>query len=464
MRAVRLALTAACACLLVAPAAAQAAGTVTVGSSGGKLTVRFEEGADVENNMTLTSAPGSVVVHDSADTITTAAGICQGSGTTTVTCTSPDIAGSQAVLGTFDDRIDIVGPLDALVFGDSGNDTMSSAAATVTTPGDSAIMSGGTGDDIITGGAGQDGGAGGPGTDLISLGSGDDEGEGNEGPGDVIDLGDGNDYAFLTAADENGDSYRGGPGLDIIEQNTGSTPPIALALDLAGGSLGGTNSPSASVTGFEDVFLSSQASSTVLGTADANRIVASTGADTVDPGAGPDYLELLNGDDRALVRDGFPDYVACGEGTDSAEVDQLDTTEGCESVAAAPVRPAAADADPPGCEIRTLRASLTRTALLRRGVRPTVSCDEAVQLELRLLGRARRGRGGRLQIARAGDLVLAETALPLDAAPRKARLRVAKRLRRAMPRSARLRLVVVATDRFGNSQTLTRRITVRRKR
>jgi hypothetical protein len=145
-------------------------------------------------------------------------------------------------------------------------------------------------------------------------------------------------------------------------------------------------------------------------------------------------------------------------------VDQLDTTEGCESVAAAPVRPAAADADPPGCEIRTLRASLTRTALLRRGVRPTVSCDEAVQLELRLLGRARRGRGGRLQIARAGDLVLAETALPLDAAPRKARLRVAKRLRRAMPRSARLRLVVVATDRFGNSQTLTRRITVRRKR
>ena len=32
-----------------------------------------------------------------------------------------------------------------------------------------------------------------------------------------------------------------------------------------------------------------------------------------------------------------------------------------------------------------------------------------------------------------------------------ARLRVAKRLRRAMPRSTRLRLVVVATDRFGNS-------------
>ena len=44
MRAVRLALSAACACMLAAPAAAQAAGTVTVGSSGGKLTVRFEEG------------------------------------------------------------------------------------------------------------------------------------------------------------------------------------------------------------------------------------------------------------------------------------------------------------------------------------------------------------------------------------------------------------------------------------
>ena len=114
------------------------------------------------------------------------------------------------------------------------------------------------------------------------------------------------------------------------------------------------------MTGFEDVFLSSQASSTVIGTADANRDdVASTGADTVDPGGGPDYLELLNGDDRALVRDGFPDYVACGEGNDSAEVDQLDTTEGCESVAAAPVRPAAADADPPGCEIQ--RASAHRS-------------------------------------------------------------------------------------------------------
>ena len=138
--------------------------------------------------MTLTSAPGSVVVHDSADTITTAAGICQGSGTTTVTCTSPDIVGSQAVLGTFDDRIDIVEPLDALVFGDSGNDTDELHRR----DGDHA---GRLGDDQRRPGRrhhhrrrGAGRRAGRPGTDLISLGSGDDEGEGNEGPGDVIDL------------------------------------------------------------------------------------------------------------------------------------------------------------------------------------------------------------------------------------------------------------------------------------
>jgi RTX calcium-binding nonapeptide repeat (4 copies) len=390
--------------------------------------------------------------------------MCEGSGTTTVTCTSSAIADSQAVLGAFDDRLAAVGPLPTLVFGDSGNDTLTTTAATVTTPGARAIMIGGTGDDIITGGNGQDGGAGGPGTDLITLGGGDDEGEGNEGPGDVIDLGAGNDYAYLTGADENGDSYRGGAGLDIVEHNVGTTPPVALTLNLAAGMLSGTNSPSGTVTGFEDVFLASQASSTVTGTADANKIVASTGADTVNPGAGPDFLDLLSGNDRALVRDGFPDYVACGEGTDSAEVDQLDTTEGCEAVAAATVRPVAADTDPPGCDIQGLRTSLTRTVLLRRGVRSTVSCDEPVALELRLLARARRGRGGRLVIARASDLVLAEAALGLDAAARTTRLRVTRRLRRAFPRSARIRLVVAATDRFGNVQRLERRIRVRRSR
>ena len=160
-----------------------------------------------------------------------------------------------------------------------------------------------------------------------------------------------------------------------------------------------------------------------------------------------------------LTRDGFPDSVLCGGGVDSAEVDQLDLAVGCESVTVAQVRPAAVELGSPGCTIAAVRARVARRTLLRRGLRGAVECARPASLEVRLLASAGRRRGG-IGIARAGDVLLAERSLPLAGGRRAVRLRVARRLRRAIPRSARLRLQVIARDEFGNAQIVTRRLRV----
>ena len=88
-----------------------------------------------------------------------------------------------------------------------------------------------------------------------------------------------------------------------------------------------------------------------------------------------------------------------------------------------------------------------------------MSCAQPARVEVRLLARVA-PRGGKLGPARAGDVVLAERALPLAAGRRTVRLRVTRRLRRAIPRSTRLRLQVVARDEFGNVQVVSKRVRV----
>jgi hypothetical protein len=163
--------------------------------------------------------------------------------------------------------------------------------------------------------------------------------------------------------------------------------------------------------------------------------------------------------DRALVRDGSADFVRCGPGDDSAEVDQLDTTVDCENVAVAQVRPAAAELGSPACTIASVRSRVARKSLLKRGLRPAVECARPASLEVRLLASAA-PRGGGIGVARAGDVVLAERSLPLAGGRRTVRLRVIRRLRASVPRTAKLRLQVVARDEFGNTQVVTKRLRV----
>jgi hypothetical protein len=265
------------------------------------------------------------------------------------------------------------------------------------------------------------------------------------------------------AGDGVGDRYEGGPGIDELATGAPDAPPADLVLDLAAGTIGGANVAAATATGFEDVSASGHASTTIRGTPGGNSIETREGADTVDPGAGSDFLVLGGGADRALVRDGFADSVRCGPGQDSAEVDQLDTAVGCDAVAVAFVRPAAAAGAPPGCVLAPAKSRVSRSVLIRRGLRRAVDCAAPASLEVRLLGAAA-ARRGELGLARAGDIVLAERSLPLAGGRRSFRLRVARRLRGAIGRTARLRLEVVARDEFGNVQVLRKRLRVTARR
>ncbi len=439
--------------LLLVPATAGAAGTVQVATS----VVVFEAGAGVANDLAVTATPDSVTYTDSADIINEADAACEGNGTNTVTCSLPGLTLAGAELLDMNDRLRAAGPVAVAVRGGAGDDEL-----TVLVAPDffASSVEGGDGNDRITGGEGGESVEGNAGIDAIATGGGNDSVNAGPGDGDTVDLGPGNDSASVRVDDGAGDTVAGGPGLDrLISSTLSGAPPVDLVLDLAAGTIGGTNTASAAVTGFEDADLFGHATTNVRGTSGSNSISTFDGSDTVDPGAGSDFLTLGAGADRALVRDGFADFVNCGEGDDSAEVDQLDTVSGCESVVVAQVRPAAAELGSPGCAIASVRARIARKALLRRGLRGAVECARPASLQVRLLAGAAR-RGGGIGVARAGDVVLAERSLPLAGGRRTLLLRVIKRLRASVPRTARLRLQVVARDEFGNTQVVTRRLRV----
>lgn len=189
-------------------------------------------------------------------------------------------------------------------------------------------------------------------------------------------------------------------------------------------------------------------------------LAAGGGADVVIGGLGVDELSGDAGNDDVRVRDGIQDVVRCGDGVDSVDADTLDDVNGdCEAVTRTPTLA------PPG-------ASAARDRLA-----PRVEVGAAV--------RQRIGRSRRLRVfasstesgyvAASGALSIDGLALPLNVFRRpitvagagaelvvtltRARWRQALRaLRRRRP--VTVRLIVVATDRAGNSRQA-RPLTVR---
>lgn len=452
----RTALSVACAGLMAVPAIAQAAGTVAIGGDA----VNFQAAPGVANDVTMTATAQSVTVTDAAEVINEGDANCAGNGTNTVTCTQAGLTEARAMLEDMNDRLRGTGTLRVLVQGGAGDDDLTVLNEAPRVPGLTTFVLGDEGNDRITTGEGDEGANGGPGTDSIAMGGGNDSADGGPGDGDTVDLGAGNDSVFFLINDGVGEAYVGGPGLDEVDVlRSGSVVPAELVVDLAAGTVAENGVALASAVGFEDAFASGYANTNVRGTSGSNAIETANDINTVDPGAGSDFVSLGVGADRALVRDGFADFVRCGPGVDSAEVDQLDSVIDCENVSLAQVRPAGARLGPPGCEISSVRSRVRRSVLIKRGLRAAVSCAQPATVEVRLLARAAPRRGV-LGLARAGDVVLAERALPLAAGRRTVRLRVTRRLRKAIPRSARLRLQVVARDEFGNVQIVTKRVRV----
>jgi VCBS repeat protein len=103
-----------------------------------------------------------------------------------------------------------------------------------------------------------------------------------------------------------------------------------------------------------------------------------------------------------------------------------------------------------------LAGTIKRATFLKRGVRATADPSEASTLEFELLGSTKR-----IRLARAGDVVLAERALPLAPGRRSVTLKLPRKFRAGLSRRFTLTIRVTATDAAGNRTVSTKRLKVR---
>jgi hypothetical protein len=232
------------------------------------------------------------------------------------------------------------------VHGQVGNDTESGGDG-------NDDVDGGPGNDSLTAGAGDDDLRGGPGDDSLSGGDGNDYLAGDVGS-DSYDAGAGSDYMYLFQ-DDGADTVSGGDGFDALEYDVSgpSLPEDVLNVSLDGIANDGTTvGPTSSNTSdnadnfggadVEQLYLySDQATVNVSGNTAPNSVyiyprtpdaTTPVGGATVDPGTGADYVQTGDANDTVNANDGFPDTIDCRGGTDTANVDQFDTTYNCETV------------------------------------------------------------------------------------------------------------------------------------
>ena len=216
------------------------------------------------------------------------------------------------------------------VFGQGGNDTITLDEANGALP--AALLFGGVGNDVLTGGSGADQLFGGAGNDTL-LGKGGNDllfgGAGN----DTLIGGDGDDQVFGEAGNDrmiwnpgdDSDLFEGGDGVDTAEVNGGNgsetftitangtrvrfdrTNPAPFTLDI-----GTTENLVVNANGGDDVI--------TAGNGLANLIKL-----TIDGGAGNDTITGGDGNDTLLGGDGN-DVIIGGRGNDTAQLGAGDDT------------------------------------------------------------------------------------------------------------------------------------------
>ena len=192
---------------------------------------------------------------------------------------------------------------------------------------------GGTGDDVIESGDGDDQVQGAAGDDTLLAGGGDDQ------------------IGWDTGADE----MNGGPGSDSVFMNN-AFGPVNVSLDDQPND--GLDGEGDNVSGAEEVE-GTVFDDTLTGDDNSNGLVGGPGDDDLTGRGGNDDLSGGDGDDRlngGASPDGAPDHINCGLGFDLALVDTHDQVE-------------------PGCERRGAAVAADSAKLRRKGkVKILVAC------------------------------------------------------------------------------------------
>ena len=306
-------------------ASAAAADAATLVNAGGTLTYT---GTDARSELEIFQDPPNTirVVRATFDNDPITATGCTTPDGNTFTCPGVTRVVVSAAGGT--DSVDAtpVTSIALTVDGGAGND----------------YLTGGDANDTVSGGAGTDFVLGDRGNDTVDGGDGDDFASGGE--GDDRLLGGAGDDGF--SGEPGNDDYSGGTGVDSAEVSTSGPTPrpngnVTLddqANDTLSGIAGEADNVRADIEGVEgEGFLVEGGNDTFIGNAGANTLLGVDGNDTLDGGAGNDVLSGGDGDDTIRARDGFADFVNCGPGNDTAEVDTLDRVEDCENVQRADV-------------------------------------------------------------------------------------------------------------------------------
>ncbi len=283
-------------------------------------TATYTAAAGETNILSITSESGDVVFQDYGPAeITETAANCTQANADRVECSG--ITNVVAVLGDQDDLIFdasqgtgavLAVPLDAS--GGDGDDVLSGGSANDTLRGDAGTdsLNGDAGDDTLRGGTGEDFLSGDAGADKLFGEAGDDTLRGGAGPDDI----------------------NGGTGFDAVTYNDKAAgEPVTVTLDdqANDGVAGEGDNVHLDV---EDI-TGGDGNDTLsaLTSPGANLISGGAGNDTIDPGLGEDFVKGDDGDDTLNTRDGFADRVSCGNGNDTANVDQLDLVSAdCERV------------------------------------------------------------------------------------------------------------------------------------
>ena len=348
-----------------------------------------------------------------------------------------------------------------LLVGQGGDDTIGGGAGDDAVFGDEDFNTGETpsdGNDHLDGGAGSDLVAGLGGNDVMAGGDGVDEmdpGSGN----DTVAAGPGDD--FLDPG-PGADDLHGGDGFDEMDY-FGEPAGVSVSLNdvandgasgLDGSATAGAGPAGDNVHSDVEQLDGTANDDTLTGDGASNLIFGDFGNDTVDGGGGADFLFGDDGNDTILSRDDAVDLVACGDGTDTATTDDIDSASACETNNVAPAH-GTHDTSPAKVTVGSLKSSDKRASFLKQGISFTLTASEAVTYDVELAGTLRGAH-----VARVGDLVLAAKELRSSGAKTTVKLKPNSRMKAAIGKKAKLRLTVIALDAAGNRTTITKRIKV----